>query len=101
MLFAISWLYFLGYMYGRMERKRLGVIQLDISHGDNIQISDNPEANRADLRWFNGLLTVALDGLFRFMNVLPMPILFMVALCIALVVNYRQIRHAKTIGRTS
>ncbi len=60
MLFAIGWLYFLGTMYGRMERKRLGIVQLDISHGENIQISDNPEANRADLRWFNALLTVVL-----------------------------------------
>ncbi len=66
------------------ERKRLGVIELDISHGDNIQISTNPEANRAHLRWFNGLLTVALM-VCLVMNVLPMPILFMVALCIALV----------------
>lgn len=50
MLFAIAWLYFLGFMYGRMERKRLGIIQLDVSHGDSIQISENPEANRAHLR---------------------------------------------------
>ena len=94
MLFAIAWVYFLGYMYGRMERKRLGIIELDISHGDNIQISSNPEANRAHLRWFNGLLTVALM-VCLVMNVLPMPILFMVALCIALVVNYRQIDMQK------
>ncbi|WP_353144684.1 CitMHS family transporter [Acinetobacter pragensis] len=90
MLCAIAWLYFLGYMYGRMERKRLGIVELDISHGDNIQISNNPEANRAHLRWFNGLLTLALM-ISLVMSILPMPILFMVALCIALVVNYRNI----------
>lgn len=90
MLFAIGWLYFLGTMYGRMERKRLGIVQLDISHGENIQISDNPEANRADLRWFNALLTVVLMICLVF-SILPMPILFMVALCIALVVNYKNV----------
>ncbi len=90
MLFAISWLYFLGTMYGRMERKRLGIVQLDISHGENIQISDNPEANRADLRWFNALLTVVLMICLVF-SILPMSILFMVALCIALVVNYKNV----------
>ncbi|EZQ04670.1 CitMHS family transporter [Acinetobacter sp. Ver3] len=96
MLFAIAWLYFLGTMYGRMERKRLGIMELDISHGDNIQISSNPEANRAHLRWFNGLLTLALMASLV-MGILPMPILFMIALCIALVVNYRDIDMQKSL----
>ena len=60
MLVAIGWLYFLGFMYGRMERKRIGIVELDISHGDSIQISQEPEANRAHLRWFNALLTLVL-----------------------------------------
>lgn len=90
MLFAIVWLYFLGYMYGRMERKRLGIIELDVSHGDSIQISNNPEANRAHLRWFNALLTVVLM-ICLIKSVLPLSILFMIALCIALVVNYKDI----------
>ncbi|OTG87561.1 citrate transporter [Acinetobacter sp. ANC 4558] len=90
MIFAIIWLYFLGFMYGRMERNRLGIIELDISHGDNIQISNNPEANRAHLRWFNGLLTLILM-VSLIMGILPMSILFMIALCIALVMNYRDI----------
>lgn len=96
MVIAIVWLYFLGYMYGRMERKRLGIVELDISHGDDIQISTNPEANRAHLRWFNGLLTLALM-ICLVKGVLPMPILFMVALCIALVVNYKDIDMQKSL----
>ena len=87
MLVAIGWLYFLGFMYGRMERKRIGIVELDISHGDSIQISQEPEANRAHLRWFNALLTLVLM-VCLVMGVLPAAILFMVALCIALVVNY-------------
>jgi citrate-Mg2+:H+ or citrate-Ca2+:H+ symporter, CitMHS family len=90
MIFAIIWLYFLGFMYGRMERKRLGIIELDISHGDNIQISNNPEANRAHLRWFNGLLTLVLM-ISLVASILPMSVLFIIALCIALLVNYRDI----------
>ncbi|RKG40050.1 CitMHS family transporter [Acinetobacter rongchengensis] len=96
MVFAIIWLYFLGYMYGRMERKRLGIVELDISHGDNIQISTNPEANRANLRWFNALLTLTLM-VCLVKGVLPMSILFMVALCIALVVNYKDIDMQKSL----
>ena len=94
MLCAIAWVYFIGYIYGRMERKRLGIIELDISHGDNIQISSNPEANRAHLRWFNALLTVGLM-ICLVKGVLPMPILFMIALCIALVVNYKDLNMQK------
>lgn len=96
MLFAIAWLYFLGFMYGRMERKRLGIIDIDVSHGDSIQISNNPEANRAHLRWFNGLLTLGLM-ICLVKGVLPMPVLFMIALCIALVVNYRDIDMQKSL----
>lgn len=90
MLFAIAWLFFVAYMYGRFERKRLGIIELDISHADQIQISQDPSANRTDLRWFNGLLTLVLM-VSLILGILPLPILFMIALCIALVVNYRDL----------
>lgn len=90
MIVAIIWLYFVGFIYGRAERKRLGIMELDISHGDNIQISTNPDANRAHLRWFNALLTIVLM-ICLVKGVLPLPILFMIALCIALVVNYKNV----------
>lgn len=94
MLFAIAWLFFMAFLYGRYERKRLGIVELDISHGDHIQISQDPEANRAHLRWFNGILTLLLM-VCLIKGVLPMPILFMVALCIALVVNYKDLDMQK------
>lgn len=90
MLCAIVWLFFLAYMYGRFERKRLGIVELDISHAEQIQISQDPSTTRAHLRWFNGLLTFALM-LALVLGILPLPILFMLALCIALVVNYRDL----------
>ena len=96
MIIAIIWLYFVGYMYGRAERKRLGIIELDVSHGDDIQISTNPEANRAHLRWFNALLTIVLM-ICLVKSVLPLPILFMIALCIALVVNYKDVDMQKSL----
>ncbi|MHA3890784.1 CitMHS family transporter [Acinetobacter sp. GXMZU3951] len=94
MLVAIIWLYFLGFMYGRMERKRIGIVELDISHGDNIQISQVPEANRHHLRTFNALLTLGLM-ITLVMGILPAPILFMVALSIALIVNYPDLNMQK------
>ena len=94
MLFAIAWLFFLAYMYGRFERNRIGIIELDIKHADDIQISKDPEANRSHLRWFNGSLTLVLM-ICLIMGVLPLPILFMIALCIALVVHYRDLDMQK------
>lgn len=94
MLFAMAWLFFLAYMYGRFERNRIGIIELDIKHADDIQISKDPEANRAHLRWFNGGLTLLLM-ICLVMGVLPLSILFMIALCIALVVNYRDLDMQK------
>lgn len=96
MLASIAWLYFLGYIYGKMERNRVGIIELDVSHGDSIQISNNPEANRAHLRWFNALLTILLM-VCLVKEILPMSVLFMIALCIALVVNYKDIDMQKSL----
>ncbi|MDQ8934659.1 CitMHS family transporter [Acinetobacter rudis] len=96
MLVSIIWLFFVAYMYGRFERKRLGVIELDISHADHIQISQDPSANRANLRWFNGLLTFILM-VSLILGILPLPILFMLALCIALIVNYRDLELQKSL----
>lgn len=96
MLASIAWLYFLGYIYGKMERNRVGIIELDVSHGDSIQISNNPEANRAHLRWFNAILTILLM-VCLVKEVLPMSVLFMIALCIALVVNYKDIDMQKSL----
>ncbi|QIO08264.1 CitMHS family transporter [Acinetobacter lanii] len=96
MLASIGWLYFLGYIYGKMERKRVGIIELDVSHGNSIQISNNPEANRAHLRWFNALLTIVLM-VCLVKEILPMSVLFMIALCIALVVNYKDLDMQKSL----
>ncbi len=88
MLVAIIWLFFLAYLYGKYERKRLGVISIDdISHADNLTISKDPDAQRPHLRWFNGILTLVLMAALV-KGILPMPILFMLGFCIALVVNY-------------
>lgn len=96
MLFTISWLFVLAYMYGRFERNRLGIIELEQDHDNDLQISPNPEYNRPHLRWFNALLTLVLMVLLM-KGVLPMSVLFMIFLCIALIVNYQCIDLQKTL----
>lgn len=88
MIIAAAWLFFLAYLYGKYERKRLGVVELvDISHAENISISKDVEAQRPHLRWFNAILTLVLMACLV-KGILPMSILFMLGFCIALVVNY-------------
>lgn len=94
MLIAIAWLFVLAYLYGSYERKRLGVIQLQTDHGDSISISKDPLAQRPHLRWFNGILTLVLMAALV-KGILPMPVLFMIAFCIAMLVNYPQLEMQK------
>ena len=71
------------------ERKRLGVISID--HAP----SSDPEATplkRPALQWFNLLLTVALMAAL-ITSLLPIPVLFMIAFAIALMVNYPNVKE--------
>lgn len=98
----------LAYVLGLSERRRLGKVMLSPSVGaaavgyddqPSLQIADTallPENDaaaalkRPGLRWFNALLTVGLlVGLV--IGILPLPVLFMLAFAIAVVVNYPQL----------
>ena len=94
MLLAIAWLFFLAYLYGRSERARLGILQSGETEGADVTVSQCAEARRPHLRWFNGLLTLALMAAL-IMGVLPMPVLFMIAFGIAMTVNYRCLNMQK------
>jgi CitMHS family citrate-Mg2+:H+ or citrate-Ca2+:H+ symporter len=93
MLISIAWLFVLAYLYGRYERRRLGVIDIanstEVEEPEDAQEGAKQEIDlrRPKLRWFNGLLTVALMTALVF-NLLPLPVLFMIAFGIAIIVNY-------------
>jgi CitMHS family citrate-Mg2+:H+ or citrate-Ca2+:H+ symporter len=87
-ILAIAW------WYGKRERARLGELHLpgdtlagsDLP-GSDISVSQFPEARRPRLIWFNGLLTLALMATLIY-GLLPLPVLFMIAFSIAMIVNY-------------
>ena len=103
-----------AYLFGRAERKRLGVLTLSIPNDDgvpppainegiddmmragdgDITVSTDPDARRPKLLWFNALLTVSLIGLL-IIGVLPLPILFMCGFAIAAAVNYPRIEDLR------
>lgn len=90
MLASIVWLFVLAYIYGRRERARLGILEIHESEGAKVTVSQCEEARRPHLRWFNGLLTLALMAALV-KGILPMPVLFMIAFGIAMTINYRNI----------
>ncbi|MDS7945591.1 CitMHS family transporter [Acinetobacter sp. ABJ_C1_1] len=94
MVISIGWLFFLAYLYGRYEQKRLGVIELESHHGDNITVSKDPEATRPHLRKVNMVLTILLM-IALIKGILPMSVLFMLAFCIAMLINYPDVDMQK------
>lgn len=96
MLFGVLAILAIAYMYGKRERARLGELHLptdDIDHSQ-ITVSQYPDARRPKLLYFNGALTAALM-VALIAGVLPLPVLFMIAFSIAMIVNYPCLQQQK------
>ncbi|WP_416467641.1 CitMHS family transporter [Pseudomonas sp. LFS044] len=89
----------LAFYLGLQERKRLGTLTLpgdprrhssmsDEDISDLLTLSDeNAELRRPKMFWLNATLTIVLMGCLV-VELLPLPILFMLAFSVALVINY-------------
>jgi len=85
MIAGIIWVLVAAYLLGKQERKRLGILAL---HDEAVDVQLGSETGkRPQLFWFNLILTIVLI-VSLVMGVLPLPILFMLAFAIALLVNY-------------
>ncbi|KAF0823731.1 citrate:proton symporter [Cytobacillus firmus] len=86
MIAGLLWVLFVSYILGKRERKRLGI--QDFHYDFNQELSEEElKARRPKLLWLNLLLTVV--TIIALVKVwLPLPIIFMVAFAIALVINY-------------
>lgn len=89
----------LAWLLGRRERQRLGHLSLSAAATEEASIADSalvPPQSNADvtrkprLLAFNALLTLALL-VALVLGVLPLPVLFMVAFAIALLVNFPKV----------
>jgi CitMHS family citrate-Mg2+:H+ or citrate-Ca2+:H+ symporter len=86
MLGGIIWVLFVAYIFGRRERKRLGIIQFDYNHKENFT-EEQRALRRPKLILFNAALTITLI-IILLMGAIPAPALFVVAGIIALLINY-------------
>lgn len=93
MLAGLAWVVVVSFILGRRERVRLGVTQVDLAKC----IGELEQEKLSGWRfWFSAALTVALIALMM-MNVLPLPILFMIAFGLGLVINYPTLSAQKTV----
>ncbi|MHC1761268.1 MAG: CitMHS family transporter [Negativicutes bacterium] len=86
MLAGLVWVFCVAYYFGLQERKRLGVQNLDYEHQQALT-EEEAALRRPKLIWFNLILTVILV-VALIQNMMPLPILFMIAYAIALIVNF-------------
>ncbi|WP_226527060.1 CitMHS family transporter [Metabacillus niabensis] len=86
MIAGIIWVLFVSYILGKRERKRLGI--KDMEYNFDQELSDEERSmRRPKLFWINLAINVlAIVALVKVW--LPLPIVFMVAFAIALLLNY-------------
>jgi len=89
MLGGLIWVLFVAYIFGRRERKRLGIIQFDYKHTENFT-EEQRSLRRPKLILINAVLTISLITILL-MGVVPAPALFVVASIIALMINYNKL----------
>ncbi|WP_299093621.1 citrate:proton symporter [uncultured Metabacillus sp.] len=100
MLGGALWTLFTAFILGRKERKRLGIAKIHYSNYETLALSEHSAAleyedyKRPKLLWINLLLTVTLL-VCLILSVLPLPILFMIAFVVALMINYPKLDDQK------
>lgn len=95
MIGGLIWVLFVAYIFGRRERKRLGVIQFDYKHTENFS-NEQKSLRRPKLILVNAVLTISLITILL-MGVVPAPALFVVASIIALLINYSKLSDQQKI----
>ena len=83
---GIVWVLFVAYFFGQKERKRLGIIEFEYNHKDNLN-TEQHQLRRPNLLIVNAILTITLIIALT-KGWLPAPVLFVIASMIALLVNY-------------
>lgn len=83
---GIIWVLLVAYIWGKRERKRLGIKELNHDHKEELSVEEK-ELRRPRLTAINALLTISLIVIL-IKAWLPAPVLFVLAGIIALLINY-------------
>ena len=101
MVISAIWVIFIAYVLGRRERRRLGFLGQGALSDIHVTTADETESEvvesgirRPRLIYVNLLLTVVLM-VTLVLGVLPLPVLFMIAFAIAMMINYPRVWDQK------
>jgi CitMHS family citrate-Mg2+:H+ or citrate-Ca2+:H+ symporter len=96
-LAGIAWVLFVAYWFGRQERKRLGIVDLNYAHHESLT-EQQRTLRRPKLFWINAILTIGLIVTLM-KGWVPAPALFIVAAVIALLINYPKLPDQQKVLR--
>lgn len=86
MIAGLIWVLFVSYYFGKKERNRIGIQNFQYDFNQELS-AEEKKARRPKLLWLNFLLTIlTIVALVKVW--LPLPVIFMVAFALALILNY-------------
>ena len=95
MIGGIIWVLFVAYIFGKRERKRLGIVEFNYSHKENFT-EEEKALRRPKLVLVNAVLTITLVAILL-MGIIPAPALFVTASAIALIINFSKLSDQQKI----
>lgn len=95
---GIIWVLFVAYIFGKRERKRLGVVHFDYQHHESLT-DEQRKARRPKLIAVNAILTITLI-ITLMKGWIPAPVLFIIASCIALLINYPNLKEQQKVVKS-
>lgn len=94
MVAGALWVLFVAYWFGKKERKRLGITELPFDTEQAIRLQETMPVKHSKILPVNLLLTLTLM-VALVMNILPLPVLFMIAFAMALTINYPKLEEQR------
>lgn len=95
---GIIWVLFVAYIFGKKERKRLGIIDFQYNHKENLT-EEQHGLRRPKLLIFNAGLTILLI-IALMKGWIPAAVLFVLASMIALLINYPKLADQQKVMKT-
>ena len=92
---GIAWVIFVAYWFGKKERKRIGIIDFEYNHQENLT-EEQRTLRRPNLIWWNSIFTILLI-IALMKGWVPAPVLFVVASMIALLINYPKLAEQQKV----
>ncbi|BAP33359.1 CitMHS family citrate-magnesium (Mg2+):proton (H+) or citrate-calcium (Ca2+): proton (H+) symporter [Chryseobacterium sp. StRB126] len=97
MTLGILWVIFVAYILGKKEKKRIAKYGKHIQYStSDISGEADPKLLRPKLIWINLFLTLILL-IVMILDIVPLGIAFMIAFCIASVINYPKLKDQQKI----